>query len=98
MKTQNKSVRMGWVAFAAVSAMVAGVSQADVGVGNVPTKAVVYKDLNLKSDAGIQVLYRRIEGAADQSHGTVGMGAGSSLVSSFSAINAEPEAVSTNTT
>jgi len=31
-----------------------------------PVKAVTYQDLNLKTDAGVQVLYKRIEGAAKE--------------------------------
>ena len=72
MKIQKNGMRMGWVALAAVTAaMVAGVSQADDLGDNVPQQKVVYKDLNLKSDAGIQVLYRRIQGAANQVCGKV---------------------------
>ena len=45
-----------------------------VGVGahgaepgtDAPVKAVTYQDLNLKTDAGVQVLYKRIHGAANQ--------------------------------
>jgi UrcA family protein len=31
-----------------------------------PVKAVTYQDLNLNTDAGVQVLYKRIHGAANQ--------------------------------
>jgi UrcA family protein len=63
---------MTFVAFAALSAtMLAGVTNA-AEAGNVaPTLAVTYKDLNLNSNAGIQILYRRIEGAANQVCGKV---------------------------
>ena len=64
--TKN-TMRMTFVAFAALSAtMLAGVTQA-AGFGDDPPKQTVsYQDLNLKSDAGIKVLYRRIQNAADQ--------------------------------
>jgi UrcA family protein len=75
MNTRNtkNAVRMSFVAFAALSAtMVAGVSNAAEAGGVASQQAVTYKDLNLNSNAGIQILYRRIENAANQVCGNVG--------------------------
>ena len=36
-----------------------------------PAQAVKYQDLNLNTDAGVQVLYKRIQAAADQVCGNV---------------------------
>jgi UrcA family protein len=71
MNTKN-AMRMNWVVLAAVSAtMLAGVTQA-AGVGdNLPKQVVTYKDLNLNSNAGTQVLYKRIQGAANEVCGRV---------------------------
>lgn len=57
MKTEIKNVVIG-VALAA--ALLVGVARA----GEAPTKTVRYQDLNLNTDAGVQVLYKRIHGAA----------------------------------
>ena len=45
--------------------LLVGVAHAEPG-NDAPVKAVSYQDLNLKTDAGVQVLYKRIEGAAKQ--------------------------------
>jgi UrcA family protein len=73
MNIQNtgakNTMRMTLVALAALSAtMLAGVTQAQEATAgdNVPKQAVVYSDLNLNSNAGVQVLYKRIQGAANQ--------------------------------
>jgi UrcA family protein len=34
--------------------------------GDAPAKTVAYRDLNLNTDAGVQLLYKRIQGAAKQ--------------------------------
>jgi UrcA family protein len=51
--------------------MLAGVTQAAAPGDYFPKQAVTYKDLNLNSNAGIQVLYKRIQGAANQVCGKV---------------------------
>ena len=69
MNIQNTSgkngMRQALVVLAVLSAtMLAGVTQA--AAPDFPKQAVSYKDLNLDSNAGIQVLYKRIQGAANQ--------------------------------
>jgi UrcA family protein len=74
MNIQNtkNAVRMTVVAIAAMSATVlAGVTHAAEAGDTLPKQVVVFKDLNLNSNAGVQVLYRRIQGAADQVCGKV---------------------------
>jgi UrcA family protein len=76
MNIQNQNtlntVRMTLVAVAALSAtMLAGVTHAAGSADEVATQAVIYKDLNLNSSAGVQVLYHRIQGAANQVCGEV---------------------------
>jgi UrcA family protein len=74
MNIQNtkNAVRMTVVAIAAMSAAVlAGVTHAAETGDTLPNQVVVFKDLNLNSNAGVQVLYRRIQGAADQVCGKV---------------------------
>jgi UrcA family protein len=58
MKTQIKNVVMG---VAVAAAMLVGVAQG----AEAPTKTVRYQDLNLNTEAGVQVLYKRIHGAAN---------------------------------
>ena len=58
MKTQIKNAVMG---VAVATAMLVGVAQG----AEAPTKTVRYQDLNLNTDAGVQVLYKRIHGAAN---------------------------------
>jgi UrcA family protein len=71
-RTTKNAVRMTFVAFAALSAtMLAGVTNAAEAGDVAPQQAVTYKDLNLNSNAGIQILYKRIEGAASQVCGNV---------------------------
>jgi UrcA family protein len=52
-----------------IAAVVVGAAQA--AEAQPPEQVVDFKDLNLNSDAGIQALYKRIHGAADQVCGTV---------------------------
>jgi UrcA family protein len=71
MNTRNTSRKnaMGTtlLVMAALSTtMLAGVTQAATFGDNVPKQAVVYKDLNLEGSAGAQMLYKRIQGAANQ--------------------------------
>jgi UrcA family protein len=78
MNIQDTSGRNGMrqtlVVLAALSAtMLAGVTQAAAPGDYFPKQAVTYKDLNLNSTAGIQVLYKRIQGAANQVCGNVDM-------------------------
>ncbi len=69
---RNNTMRMTCVMLAAVSiTMLAGVTQAAGPSGNLPKQVVNYKDLNLNSDAGTKVLYKRIQGAADEVCGKV---------------------------
>jgi UrcA family protein len=58
MKTQIKNVVMG---VAVAAAMLVGVAQG----AEAPTKTVRYQDLNLNTEAGVKVLYKRIHGAAN---------------------------------
>src|SRR5690349_8602853 len=46
--------------------LLVGVAHGAEPGNDVPVKAVRYQDLNLKTDAGVQELYKRIEGAAKQ--------------------------------
>lgn len=57
MNKQIKNVVMG---VAVAAAMLVGVAQG----AEAPTKTVRFQDLNLNTDAGAQVLYKRIHGAA----------------------------------
>jgi UrcA family protein len=68
----KNSMRMTWAILAAVSTtMLVGVTQA-AGLGdNIPKQEVAYRDLNLNSNAGIHVLYKRIQGAANEVCGEV---------------------------
>ena len=75
MNNQNTSgngMRQTLVVLAALSAtMLVGVTQAAAPGDNFPRQAVTFKDLSLNSNAGIQVLYKRIQGAANQVCGDV---------------------------
>jgi UrcA family protein len=63
---------MTWTILAAVSAtMLVGVTQAAGSGDNIPKQQVTYQDLNLNSNEGIQVLYKRIQGAANKVCGEV---------------------------
>jgi UrcA family protein len=69
---RNNTMRMTCVLLAVVSTtMLAGVTQAAHAGDNLPKQVVTYKDLNLNSDAGTKVLYKRIQGAADEVCGKV---------------------------
>jgi UrcA family protein len=63
----NEQIKNVVVVAAMAAAMLVGVAQAV----EAPAKAVGYQDLNLNTDAGVQVLYKRIQGAADQVCGYV---------------------------
>jgi UrcA family protein len=68
----KNTVRMTWAILAAMSTtMLAGVTEAAGTDDIVPKQVVSYKDLNLNSNEGTQVLYRRIQGAAHQVCGKV---------------------------
>lgn len=76
MNIQNTGGKNGMratlIVLAALSAtMLAGVTQAAAPGDYLPKQAVTYKDLNLNSNAGIEVLYKRIQGAANQVCGKV---------------------------
>ena len=65
----QNDMRLGLVIVATLSvAMLAGAGavHADTIEDGAPHKAVSYQDLDLNSAAGVRVLYRRIQGAADQ--------------------------------
>jgi UrcA family protein len=59
MNEQIKNVVMG---VAVAAAMLVGVAQG----AEVAEKTVRFQDLNLNTDAGVQVLYKRIHRAADE--------------------------------
>jgi UrcA family protein len=62
----KNTMRMTWAILAAVSTtMLAGVTQAAGSGDNLPKQAVTYKDLNLNSNEGTEVLYKRIQNAAN---------------------------------
>jgi UrcA family protein len=63
----NKQIKNVMVVAAMAATMLVGVAQA----GEAPAQVVGFKDLNLNTDAGVQVLYQRIHGAADHVCGTV---------------------------
>jgi UrcA family protein len=66
------TVRMTWAILAAVSTtMLAGVTQAAGSGDIIPKQEVTYKDLNLNGNEGTQVLYRRIQSAANKVCGEV---------------------------
>jgi len=58
----NKQIKNVAVVAAVAAVMWVGVAQAT----EVPAQVVGFKDLNLKTDAGVQALYKRIHRAADQ--------------------------------
>ena len=68
MNKQIKNVAVGTVM---AVAMLVGVAQGAEVQGEVAAHAVRYEDLNLKTDAGVQVLYKRIQGAAKEVCGDV---------------------------
>jgi UrcA family protein len=68
----KNTMRMTWAVLAAVSTtMLVGVTQAAGSDDNFPKQEVTYKDLNLNSNEGIHVLYKRIQGAANKVCGEV---------------------------
>ena len=65
MNTQVTGVTNLLVVAAALAVgMLAGVTHA--AEAEVPAQTVRFQDLNLNTDAGVQVLYKRIHGAANQ--------------------------------
>lgn len=71
MNTKNtggkNTMRVTWAVLAAVSTtMLAGVTQAAGSGDNLPKQVVTYRDLNLNSKEGTQVLYKRIKSAANE--------------------------------
>jgi UrcA family protein len=77
MNTRNTNRKgaftAGLLVVAALSgSMLSGVTQAAaIGDDSAPQQAVMYKDLDLQSKAGVQALYHRIQGAANQVCGKV---------------------------
>ena len=68
MNKQIKNVAVGTVM---AVAMLVGVAQGAEVQGEVAAHAVRYEDLNLNTDAGVQALYKRIQGAAKEVCGGV---------------------------
>jgi UrcA family protein len=58
----NEQIKNVVMVVAVAAAMLVGVAQG----AEVAAKTVRYQDLNLNTEAGVQVLYRRIHGAANQ--------------------------------
>jgi UrcA family protein len=68
----KNSMRTTWAILAAVSTtMLVGVTQAAGSGDNFPKQQVTFQDLNLNSNEGIHVLYKRIQRAADKVCGEV---------------------------
>ena len=72
MKTQNTNAKTTLIVVALLAAAtLVEVARADDVRVDAPAQTVAFKDLNLNTQAGIQVLYKRIHGAADQVCGYV---------------------------
>jgi UrcA family protein len=74
MKTiarNNRNFTLAAVAAVCLAAVTAG-AHADEAVNGVPARTVHYADLNLNTQAGAAVLYKRIRNAAEQVCGDVG--------------------------
>jgi len=73
MKTINysKNIALATVAALGVASLAIG-AQADESVVRVPARTVRYSDLNLDTQAGAEVLFKRIHDAAEQVCGDVG--------------------------
>jgi UrcA family protein len=63
----NKQIKNGVLGVAVAAAMLVGIAQG----AEVPVQTVRFQDLDLNTDAGVQVLYHRIKGAANQVCGYV---------------------------
>ena len=73
MKTINysKNIALATVAALGVASLAIG-AHADESVVRAPARTVHYSDLNLNTQAGAEVLYKRIRSAAEQVCGDVG--------------------------
>jgi UrcA family protein len=72
MKTTKYTKQFAMLSIAAVYVAIAPMcAHADAAVVNVPTRTVHYSDLNLTTEAGVAVLYKRIRNAAEQVCGDV---------------------------
>jgi UrcA family protein len=73
MKTINysKNIALAIVAALGVTSLAIG-AHADESVVRAPARTVHYSDLNLNTQAGAEVLYKRIRNAAEQVCGDVG--------------------------
>ena len=73
MKTINysKNIALATVAALGVTSFAIG-AHADESVVRVPARTVHYSDVNLDTQAGAEVLYKRIRNAAEQVCGDVG--------------------------
>jgi len=73
MNTQNTNAKTTLIIVALLgAATLAQMTHAADLRFDVPTQAVKYHDLNLNTQTGVQVLYKRIERAANQVCGNVG--------------------------
>jgi len=72
MKAMNYWKNIGLATVSVLGlASVASVVHADESVAQVPTRTVRYSDLNLNTQAGAEMLYKRIRNAAEQVCGDV---------------------------
>jgi UrcA family protein len=72
MKTQNTNAKTTLIVVGLLAAAtLVEVARADEAPVAAPVKTVAYKDLNLDTPAGVQVLYKRIQGAAKQVCGEI---------------------------
>jgi UrcA family protein len=71
MKTTNFTTKIAMATVAALCLASATGAYADDAMANVPTRTVHYADLNLNTQAGAAVLYKRIRVAAAQVCGDV---------------------------
>ena len=64
----NQRIKDALIAVAAITSavMFVGITRAAEVQDGAPIRAVAYSDLNSNSEAGVQVLYKRIQGAANQ--------------------------------
>jgi UrcA family protein len=66
----SKNIALATVAALGVASLAIG-AHADESVAEVPTRTVHYSDLNIDTQAGAEVLYKRIRGAAEHVCGDV---------------------------
>ena len=71
MKTTNHTKQIAMATVAALCLASATGAYADDAMANVPTRTVHYADLNLNTQAGAAILYKRIRNAAVEVCGDV---------------------------